>query len=130
MVSSLELVRHRPTCLVLVNDYRTYRLGFEVKQGQPTRRERLSEAPNFENQSPNVLLVTLSMSLRSNSTVACFVRVASCVGPVLTSLATPVPVFWSVLKVMLACAPDADDPQWETEGYGVESCSVSSAIFF
>ena len=52
-------------------------------------------------------------------------------GPVLTSLvASLVPVFWSVLVVMLGRAPDADDPPCETEGFGIESCSVSSAIFF
>ena len=59
------------------------------------------------------------------------VRVTSCVGPVLTSLVTsPVPVFWSVHVVMLGCVPDADDPPWETEECGVESCSVSCEIFF
>ena len=52
-------------------------------------------------------------------------------GPVLTSLVTSIVlVFWSVLVVTLGCALDADDPPWETEGCGVKSCSVSSAIFF
>ena len=32
--------------------------------------------------------------------------------------------------VMLGCAPDADDPPYETEGCGVEPCSVPIAIFF
>ena len=57
-------------------------------------------------------------------------RVTSCVGPALTSLITsPVPVFWSALVMTLVCTPDADFPLLETEGRGVEYCSVSSAIF-
>ena len=35
-----------------------------------------------------------------------------------------------VLVVVLGRVPDADEPPRETEGRGVESCSVSSAIFF
>ena len=44
-------------------------------------------------------------------------RLTSCAGPAPTSLrASLAPVFWSVLVVMLGCAPDADDLSWETEG--------------
>ena len=49
-------------------------------------------------------------------------RVTSGAGPALISLVTSlVPVFWSVLVVMLGRAPDDDDPPYETEGCGVES---------
>ena len=41
-----------------------------------------------------------------------------------------VSVSCAVLVVMLVHVPDADDPSYETEGRGVESCSVSSVIFF
>ena len=34
-----------------------------------------------------------------------------------------------MLAVVLSCAPDAEDPPCETEGYGVESCCVSNANF-
>ena len=47
--------------------------------------------------------------------------------PLVTSL---VSVSCAVLVVMLGRVPDADDHPCETEGRGVESCSVSSAIFF
>ena len=47
--------------------------------------------------------------------------------PLVTSL---VSASCSVLVSVLGRVPDADDPPYETEGRGVESCSVSSAIFF
>ena len=47
--------------------------------------------------------------------------------PIVTSL---VSASCAVLVAVLGLVPDADDPPYETEGRGVESCSVSSAIFF
>ena len=59
------------------------------------------------------------------------VRVASWLGPVLSSLVTsPVPVFGSLLAVSLGRAPEPDDPLLVTGVCGGKSCSVSSAIFF
>ena len=66
--------------------------------------------------SRNVYVCTVHL-LRD---IATNVVVAACLSHVL---------FCLVLVVAPARAPDADDPPLETAACGVESCSVSSAIF-
>ena len=66
--------------------------------------------------------------------IATSVILAACsrhVLAVLSSPATlPLPVFGSLLAVLLGRVPEPDDPPWETGVCGGKSCSVSSAIFF
>ena len=91
----------------------------------------LSGPVGFE--CPVLLSSTLSPSIATSPPVSSLLLgwVTPCASSGRISLVTSlVPVSRAVLVVVLGHMPDADEPPYEIEGHGVESCSVSSAIFF
>ena len=92
---------------------------------------RLSDPDGFE--CPALFSSTLSPSIATSPPVASLLIdwITPCASsgpvPLVTSL---VSTSCAVLVAVLGGVPDADDPPYESEGRGVESCSVSYAIFF
>ena len=73
----------------------------------------------------------IATSPPASSLLQGWVTPCACSGLISLSLVTSlVPVSWAVLVVVLGRVLDADEPPYETEGHGVELCSVSNAIFF